>query len=386
MKTAGPIRSVVFATTVFGHGANGPETYARYLWDGFGEDPDIEFHLVAPELPGPHPCWHPAGGSANSLDLYRRVAQTALHTARQLGAAGQQPILHVNNSNLHSSLLAYDGPLWGQVNDYENADWWRRAGETVRRAGWRRFIALGRRRWLERRLLARQDLSLCNSEFTRQKILVEYRLPHPERVVTLHKAVDLEYFRRPTPCPADPLPRPASARRFVFVGSDIIRKGLDVLLQAMAMLPADFDWHLTVVGATRTEVAQAFPALPLATGAPRIVFAGTVEKEQLRKILWNSDVFVLPSRAEALGVALLEALAAGLPVVAAKVGGIPEIVQNPAMGILVPPDDAISLAQALQAVQPWPAGSPPEAVRKTLEYFSTHAMLARLRELYLRAV
>lgn len=385
MKNVVPLR-VVFATTVFGHGANGPETYARYLWDGLGLDPEIEFHLVAPDLPGPHPRWHPAGRGAHSLDLYRRVAQTALQTARLLGASGKKPLLHVNSSNLHSSLLAYDGPLWGQVNDYENADWWRRAGETVRRAGWRRFFALGRRRWLERRLLVRQDLSLCNSEFTRQKILAEYRLPHLERVITLHKAVDLEYFRRPAELPADPLTRPASARRFVFVGRDIIRKGLDVLLRAVAKLPADFAWHLTVVGVTRAEVAAAFPALALPAGEPRIVFAGTIEKEPLRRILWNADVFVLPSRAEALGVALLEALAAGLPVVAANVGGIPEIIQNPAAGILVPPDDPVALAQALRDIQPWPAGQLPAAVRKTLEYFSTAAMITRLRELYLRAV
>jgi glycosyltransferase involved in cell wall biosynthesis len=379
-----PSLRVVFATTVFGHGANGPETYARYLWDAFKDDPQIEFHLVAPELPDTHPRWHPAGRGANSLDLYRRVAQTALQTARQLGASGNQPLLHVNNSNLHSSLLAYDGRLWGQVNDYENADWWRRAGETVRRAGWRRFFALGHRRWLERRFLARQDLSLCNSEFTRQKILAEYHPPHPERVITLHKAVDLDYFRRPAQLPADPLLRPAAARRFIFVGSDIIRKGLDVLLQAVAKLPTDFDWHLTVVGATRREVAATFPALSLTPLDKRICFAGSKEKDELRRILWASEVFVLPSRAEAFGVALLEALAAGLPVVATNVGGIPEIVQNSSAGILIAPGDPAALAQTLLEMRPWLPGPTPVEVGNTLEYFSTRAMIARLRELYLQ--
>ena len=382
----GTRQRVVFATTVYGDGANGPETYARYLWDALGEDPEVEFHLVAPELPGVHPHWHPAGRGAHSLDLYRRVAHTALQTARNLSASGTQVLLHVNNSNLHSSLLPYEGPLWGQVNDYENADWWRRAGETIRRAGCRRFLALGRRRWLERRLVARQDLSLCNSEFTRQKILAEYHPPHPERIITLHKAVNLDFFRRPASSPDDPLGRPAAARRFLFVGSDIVRKGLDTLLQAVTMLPLDFDWHLTLVGANQAQVTAAFPGLPMAQIERRVCYAGKQDKDELRKIMWTSDVFVLPSRAEAFGVSLLEALAAGLPVVAAKVGGIPEIVQNSDMGMLIAPDDPVVLAQALRDIPRWPNGQAPATVWKILENFSSHAMINRLRELYLRAV
>jgi len=373
---------VVFVTSVFGRGSTGPETYAHYLWERFGEDPEIEFHLVAPELPGSHARWHEAGRGSGSLGLYRRLAKKALQVAGALTAGNNRVILHVNNSNLHASLLAYDGPLWGQINDYENADLWRRATETLRRAGVRRFLALARRRWLERRFLVRQDLTLCNSDFTRAKILTEYRLRHPERIVTLHKAVDTHFFERTMPLPPDPFNRSSTTRRFVFVGGDIVRKGLDTLLQAVTQFPAGFDWSLVVVGSTQAEVMATFPHLP-ALRDERIKFAGTLEKEQLRRVLWNSDVFVLPSRAEAFGVALLEALAAGLPVVAAAVGGIPEIVRDPAAGILFPATNVAALAQALMKIQPWPAGPPP-VVQKILESFSTRVMLARLREFYLQ--
>jgi glycosyltransferase involved in cell wall biosynthesis len=377
---------VVFATPAFGEGASGPETYARYLWDAFRDDPQVEFHLVAPEFPGSQSRWHASGRGSCSLDLYRRVAQTALQVARSGDSSMGKTVLHVNNSNLHSSLLAYEGLLWGQVNDYENVDWWRRAGETIRRAGWRRFIALGRRRWLERQLIARQDLSLCNSDFTRNKILAEYHPTHPERVITLSKAVDWDYFRRPSSIPADPLGRPATARRFVFVGSDIVRKGLDVLLQAVAKFPADFSWHLTVIGATSKEATRIFPSLATASWRQDTHFAGIQDKNALRHILWNSDVLVLPSRAEALGVVLLEALAAGLPVVATNVGGIPEIIRSPAAGILVPPGDTMALARSLREIQPWVDSQLPAAVREILELYSVRTMTSRLRELYLLAV
>jgi glycosyltransferase involved in cell wall biosynthesis len=375
----------VFATTAFGEGASGPETYARYLWDAFQEDSQIDFHLVAPEFPAIHPRWHPAGRGSGSLDLYNRVAQTALQIARAGQSSSGETILHVNNSNLHSSLLAFEGLLWGQVNDYENVDWWRRARETILRAGWRRFIALGRRRWLERRFIARQDLSLCNSDYTRRKILSEYNPTHPERVITLLKAVDADFFCRPANPPADPLGRPTNVRRFVFVGSDIVRKGLDVLLQSVAFLPADFPWHLTVIGANRKEVAHLLPRLPTTAWEQRTCFAGAKGRDDLRRILWNSDVLVLPSRAEALGVAVLEALAAGLPVVASNIGGIPEIIQCPDAGILVPPENPIALAQALREIQPWPSGQIPCAVSKILDRFSVRTMINRLRALYSHA-
>ncbi len=379
------LRRVIFVTTVFGNGATGPETYARYLWENFCEDPEIDFHLVAPELPGAHPRWHASGLGSGSLDLYRRNAATALHVAHQLGAPDQPVLLHVNNSHLHASLLSYSGPLWGQINDYENTDLWRRAGETISRAGWRRFAALWRRRRLEKKFVERQNLSLCNSVFTREKILAEYHPNHPECILTLPKAVDVGYFTRPAVLPPDPLSRQTAARRLVYVGSDIVRKGLDVLLRAVEGLPAGLDWHLTVVGSTRKQCEKMFPDLQTQCGNSRILFAGKLEKEQLRQVLWHSDIFVLPSRAEALGVALLEALAAGLPVVASQVGGIPEIVTDSAAGILVAPGDPVALAHALAQIAPWPQGLVPPAVEKILVSYSTQTMIARLRALYLGA-
>ncbi|HVU38132.1 MAG TPA: glycosyltransferase family 4 protein [Opitutales bacterium] len=378
-----PTPCIVFVNSAYGSGATGPETYVRYLWEAFGNDPQLEFHLVAPSFPHEHPRWHPSGAGSGSLDLYLRLAQTALQVAAELKRGNRRVILHLNNSNMHSALLAYRGTLWGQVNDYENADLWRRAAETIRRAGLRRFFALARRRWLERRFLARQDLTLCNSNYTRELVRSEYHPPHPERVITVHKAVDVQYFERPATLPPDPLQRPVSSRKFIFVGGDIVRKGLDTLLEAVNQLPESMDWHLTVVGCTRAEVAAAFHYLPKLDN-PRIDFAGRLQKEVLREALWHSQIFVLPSRAEALGVAILEALAAGLPVVATHVGGIPEIVRDTSAGILVNPADPAALAVALAKIQPWPADQP-LAVKKILESFSTTVMLARLRELYLAA-
>ena len=64
-------------------------------------------------------------------------------------------------------------------------------------------------------------------------------------------------------------------------------------------------------------------------------------------MLAAADLFVLPSRHEGLGVAILEAMAMGLPVVATAVGGIPEAVEHDRTGLLVPPEDGSALAAAI---------------------------------------
>ncbi len=135
------------------------------------------------------------------------------------------------------------------------------------------------------------------------------------------------------------------------VGSLVPRKGYDVLVAALSMLK-ELPWTMTIAGdRTRdTSTAQQLEQQIASSGlSDRIHLAGAVSDEALAGLYSRADVFVLASRFEGYGMALADATAYGLPVVATNAGAIPEAVPAEA-SILVPPDDASALANALRRV------------------------------------
>jgi glycosyltransferase involved in cell wall biosynthesis len=126
-------------------------------------------------------------------------------------------------------------------------------------------------------------------------------------------------------------------------------KGYDLLIPAVATLK-EMPWRLTIAGdRTRDPVAAALLDADIeAYGlGNKVTVLGAVSPERVRELYLASDVFVLASRFEGYGMALAEAIAHGLPVVSTRAGAIPETVP-PGTGLLVPPDDAAALAEALR--------------------------------------
>lgn len=138
---------------------------------------------------------------------------------------------------------------------------------------------------------------------------------------------------------------PASdATDFLYVGELRFCKGVDTLIAALAEMGGDA--RLTLVGFGPDE--EAFRALATSLGvAERIVFQPPTP---IRKALRLGRILVAPSRAESLPYVVLEAIAARLPVVATRVGGLPEIFGANARR-LVPPDDPGRLAAAMRAMR-----------------------------------
>ncbi len=151
----------------------------------------------------------------------------------------------------------------------------------------------------------------------------------------------------------DPASLPKGGPHLVAVGRFSEQKGFGLLVQAIALAAQDLpDLHLTLVG--DGDMRPALQAAIAAAGLQRhITLTGWLDEARVRAALDGAQALVLPSFAEGLPVVLMEAMAAGRPVIATSIAGIPELV-TPDTGWLVPAGDATALAEAIRAMATCP--------------------------------
>ncbi|MBC7806622.1 MAG: glycosyltransferase family 4 protein [Akkermansiaceae bacterium] len=137
-------------------------------------------------------------------------------------------------------------------------------------------------------------------------------------------------------------------------------------------LRKSLEWHINLLGLTE-----------------KATLLGVFPREKISDLLFAADIFALSSREEGLSLAILEAMASGLPVVATNVGGIPEAVQTGVTGILAPPQDPGAFADALRTLLSDPAKSErmgSAGRSRVSELFTDSAMIASTFRLYNRIV
>jgi len=234
--------------------------------------------------------------------------------------------------------------------------------------------ALGLRRWLWRRVLGAADRLIACSE----ALAAEARNAFPElagRVEAIPNGVNAEALRASARAPAAAAERLSEGRRYLAsVATFEAKKGQDVLLAAFARLADEWvDLDLVLVGRHGATLAANRRQAAEYNLTERVLFLPDLAHDQALGVIRGASVFVLPSRYEPFGIVVLEAGAQGVPVVASRVGGVPEIVADGEHGRLVPPEDPGALAGGIRHMleEPEAAEAMANALqRRVLEAFS----------------
>jgi glycosyltransferase involved in cell wall biosynthesis len=239
---------------------------------------------------------------------------------------------------------------------------------------------------LDRWVLRRMACTVCVSEAMAVKVR-RAGVP-PDRVAVIRNAIDAAAFDQP-----DPAGRRALHGLFDIPRSRVVgaagrlspEKGFDVLVEAAARVTAaepGVGFALFGDGPLRGALARLVAARSL---GHRFVLGGF--RADLHRLLPHFDVAVLPSYTEGLPVVVLEAMAAGVPVVATAVGGTPEAVEDGVQGYLVPPGDPAALADRILRVlrsEPGRLTLGQRGRRRALEEFTFEEMAARYLQLFER--
>ena len=236
-------------------------------------------------------------------------------------------------------LKAHNVPVVANIHhplQLDRANRIRQARTLADQIKWAKFYPFFMQEIVARRL----DRIITGSHNSARSVAREFRLP-PEQIAVIYDAVDTETFR--------PLDLPRQPNSLLYVGnSDDRNKGARYALEAVAMLKARHDVHLTVVD---RSIAALVPTLAKELGIEdRITLTGRISREELVRLYNQTQLFVSSSIYEGFGLPAAEAMACGTPVVATTAGAYPEVIQHDISGLLAPPGDAAALADLLGRV------------------------------------
>lgn len=197
------------------------------------------------------------------------------------------------------------------------------------------------------------------------RMLLHFALRQATKIVTVSEAMratlasehpDLAHKVHHIPNGVDDLSAeapstPPKTRRLLSVGSLIERKGHSTLIRALQQLPSNYTLTIVGEGPERERINALIKTLNL---QDRVRLTGSLPPQQMPNIYQEHDLFALASRSEGRPNVLMEALSAGLPVVASDIPGITEVVANSEAGIACPCDDAKAFSRSIQQIMEAP--------------------------------
>jgi len=243
-------------------------------------------------------------------------------------------------------------------------------------------VASARTAWLrlagglaERRALAAADMVIALTPAAADR-LVREGIPR-NRIRVIPPGYDPDLFAADAPDPFPDLGRP----RVGYIGRIAPQKDVGTLIRAFGRIAEPACLLIVGDGPGRRAAEQQAGQL-----ARPVRFTGFAPHARIPAILQHIDLLVLATRYEELPSVLIEGMAAGLPVIASRVGGIPALVDHDVNGLLVPPGDAVALAAAISRVltEPGTAARLAAAARQTAQQYTWPALARDVGAVYLQ--
>ncbi len=187
--------------------------------------------------------------------------------------------------------------------------------------------------------IEKSDAVTAVSEFLRRETVREFRIERPIEVI--HNFVDTELFRPKASCAARTRLSPNGEKVLMHISNFRKVKNLPVLLQVFNDVQKHIPARLALVGdgPERESVERQAEDMGI---IDRVDFLG--DQEFVAELLPAADVFLLPSQHESFGLAALEAMACGVPVVGSRIGGLPEVIIHEETGYLCDPNDVACMS------------------------------------------
>jgi glycosyltransferase involved in cell wall biosynthesis len=227
---------------------------------------------------------------------------------------------------------------------------------------------------LERLTIPHSCGVVCITHYTQQAVKDLAR-----RTWVLPNAVDASFFE------VNAVPGPGAQVRILCVGLVCVRKNQNAFIRALDSLAARHKFELRFQGWTSERDAYCQEFFSLVKARPWCAYGGLANREELKALLRQATMLVLPSLEDNCPMAVLEAMAAGVPVVAGRVGGLPDLIEDGKTGFFCDPLQALSMAAAVERVLTNPTAAAEvahEARRCARERFHPEVIARRHLEIY----
>lgn len=349
-------------------------TAPEALIQGFSHLPDAEVHVVScararmtsPEKLAPNVFFH--GLYVPRIGWLGTAYQGCVRAVRKKLRQIQPSIVHGQGTERDCAINAVFGGFPNVLTIHGNM----RLIARVNRS--RPFSFLWLAAQLEKITVPRSRGVVCITHYTQDAIK-----DLAKRTWVVPNAVDVSFFDINARPPAEKTPR------MLCVGHVCLRKNQNAFMRALDSLAQKRKFEVLFLGTMTAGRAYDDEFLRLVRERPWCSYGGVANREQLKGHLREATAVALPSLEDNCPMVVLEAMAAGVPVVAAKVGGVPDLVEEGKTGYFCDPLDAVSISSAVENMLANPAAGREMAVRakqQSLARFHPKVIAGRHVEIY----